>query len=63
MRITMRRLRALIREAIASGSHPDEMYTRELMNDPAFLEDSVYVPAHVKLKLRRWARDMGLSSK
>lgn len=34
----------------------------ELLDDPAFDEKSVYVPDEVKGKIRKWAKDMKLSS-
>ena len=62
MKITIRRLRQIIRESIKGGSHPDESYDKELMDDPAFEKDSVYVPNWAKKKIRKWAKDMKLSS-
>lgn len=62
MKITVGRLRQLIRETLA-GSHPDETYDKELMDDETFNQPSVYVPDWVKDKIRKWAKDMKLSTK
>lgn len=61
-------LRTLIREfvkeyAARAGSHPEESYHDELLDDPAYKADSVYVPHDIKKKIDKWARDMGLSTK
>jgi len=61
-------LRTLIREFVKeystrAGSHPDESYHDELLDDPAYKADSVYVPHDIKKKIDKWASDMGLSSK
>lgn len=62
MRMTVKRLRQLIRESLA-GSHPDETYSEELMDDDDFKQPSVYVPNWAKKKIKAWAKDMGLSTK
>jgi hypothetical protein len=62
MRMTIGQLRETVRK-VFGGSQPDETYTMELMDDPAFEEDSVYVPNWAKKKIRAWAKDMKLSSK
>ena len=62
MKLSIRRLREVIRKSLA-GSQPDETYSMELMDDPAFSEKSVYVPDDVKKKIRKWAKDMKLSSR
>jgi len=62
MKMTIAEIRKIIREVI-SGSQPDEAYDLELMDDPKFSDDSVYVPNWEKDKIRTWARDMKLSSK
>ena len=62
MRLTVGQLREVIRKSIG-GSHPDESYDKELMDDPAFAEDSVYVPNWAKKKIKAWAKDMKLSTK
>lgn len=59
----MQRLRQLIHEEIKRGSSPDEAYDKELMDDPAFAKDSVYVPNWAKKKIHKWMKDMKLSSK
>lgn len=37
-----------------------ESYDRNLLDDPAFNEESVYVPDDIKDSIRRWAKMMGL---
>ena len=61
MRITIGQLREVIKRSLA-GSHPDESYSAELLDDPAFNEKSVYVSDEIKEKIRKWAKDMKLSS-
>jgi hypothetical protein len=61
-------LRTLIREfvkeyASRAGSRPEEAYHDELLDDPAYRADSVYVPRDIKKKINKWAADMGLSTK
>jgi len=58
----------LIREFVKefssrAGSHPEESYHEDLLNDPAYKADSVYVPKDIKDKIDKWADDMGLKSK
>lgn len=62
MKITLGQLRETIRRALA-GSHPEEAYNEELLNDPSFNEKSVYVPDDIKKSIRSWAKDMKLSTK
>jgi len=66
MKIRISELREIIQEAIKrknlGGSHPDESYDKELMDDEAFNEPSVYVPDDIKVKIRKWSKDMGLST-
>jgi len=66
MNIRIGELRILIREAIKKrntrGSHPDESYDKELLDDPKFNDASVYVPDDIKVKIKKWAKDMGLST-
>lgn len=62
MKITLHQLRELIREVIA-GSHPEEAYSEELLDDPAFKEKSVLVRDAAKKKIKSWAKDMKLSTK
>lgn len=61
-------LRTLIKEfvkeyASRAGSHPEEAYHDELLDDPSYKADSVYVPQDIKKKINKWAKDMGLSTK
>ena len=68
MRSSIGSLRVLIREFVKeyssrSGSHPEESYHEDLLNDPAYKADSVYVPKDIKDKIDKWADDMGLKSK
>ena len=62
MKITMRQLREEIKKVLG-GSHPDESYDEELFSDPAFNEKSVYVPDFTKKRMKKWAKDMKLSTK
>lgn len=60
-------LRTLIREfveayVVRGGSQPEESYDKELLDDEAFEAGSVYVPDVVKKKIKKWAKDMGLST-
>lgn len=55
-------LRSLIREHLA-GSHPEEAYNKNLLDDPSFNEKSMLVPDDIKEKIRKWAKDMKLSAK
>lgn len=41
---------------------PEESYSIELLDDPAFEKDSVYVPNWAKKKIKKWAKDMKLSN-
>lgn len=61
MKVTIRQLREIVRKSLR-GSQPEESYDQELMDDPALKKSSVYVPNHVKKKIKAWARDMKLSS-
>lgn len=61
-------LKTLIRELVKehssfAGSHPEESYQDNLLDDPAYKSDSVYVPRDIKVKIDKWAEDMGLKSK
>ena len=60
--MTVGQLREVIRRSL-SGSHPEESYDKELVDDPAFKADSVYVPRWIKKKIKNWMKDMKLSSK
>lgn len=62
MKITISKLRAIIRESL-SGSQPDEAYDKELMDDPAFNQKSVYVPDWAKKRIKTWAKKMKLSTR
>jgi hypothetical protein len=56
-------LREFVKEfASRAGSHPEESYHEELLDDPAYKADSVYVPDDIKNKIDKWAKDMGLST-
>lgn len=62
-----RDLKQLIKEfvkeySVRGGSHPEESYHEELLDDPAYAADSVYVPRDIKKKIDKWAKDMGLST-
>jgi hypothetical protein len=62
MKITLGQLREIVRKAI-SGSQPEESYTEELLDDPAFKKKSVLVRDDAKKKIASWAKDMKLSTK
>lgn len=62
MKVTVLRLRQIIRETLRRGSHPEESYSNDLMDDPALQKKSVYVPDEVKDKIRKWMKDMKMSS-
>lgn len=56
MRITVRKLRRLIRE-----NWYLERYENELMNDDSIKKNSVYVPDETKAAIKTWLTDMGLA--
>lgn len=68
MKLTIKDLRLLIREAILKekrkydfgGSHPEEDYEVDLLSDPSYKKKSVYVPDDIKSKIDSWADSMGL---
>lgn len=65
MKITVGRLKRFIRETIKddcwAGSHPDETYEQQLIDDPVMSKDSVYVPDDIKSDIKRWTKAMKLS--
>jgi hypothetical protein len=61
VQVTLREVKKIIR-ALA-GSHPNEAYDKDLMDDPALKKKSVLVPDDIKHKIRKWAKAMGLTSK
>jgi len=48
--------------AVRGGSQPDESYDKELLDDEAFDAPSVLVPDDIKKKIKKWAKDMKLST-
>jgi hypothetical protein len=58
--ITVCEIRHIIREALG-GSQPDETYSVNLLDDPSIEKHSVYVPDDIKVSIKKWAKDMGLS--
>lgn len=42
------------------GSHPEESYNKQLLDDPSYKKPSVYVPDDIKDKINKWAKDMGM---
>ena len=50
----------LIQEIVYSGSSPSEAYSIKLVDDPAFNDESIYVPDKTKLKLKAWLKSMKL---
>jgi hypothetical protein len=61
MKIKIGQLQEIIRKTIA-GSVPDESYSSNLLDDPAFLKKSVYVPDDIKDEIVAWAKKMKLDS-
>lgn len=62
----MRLLREFIRAMIASRVFTeawDEIYERELHDDPAFDRDTLWVEDEPKEEIQKWMRDMGLARK
>lgn len=51
-----------VKRDIKSGSQPEESYDKELLDDKGFEAPSVYVPDDIKKKIKKWAKDMGLST-
>jgi hypothetical protein len=45
------------------GSHPEEDYDTELLDDPKYSEPSVLVPDDIKKTIGNWAKQMGLHTK
>ena len=43
--------------------HINKPYSQELLQDPDFTEDSVYVANDVKEKIKSWAKNIKLSTK
>jgi len=63
VRITLGQLRKIIREEMQKDPHRNKPYTKELLDDPFFKEDSIYVPDDIKEKIVSWAKDIKMSSK
>jgi hypothetical protein len=42
------------------GNYPEESYDKQLLDDPAYMKPSVYVPDDIKTKINKWAKDMGM---
>ncbi len=51
-----------VKRDIKPGSQPEESYDKELLDDEGFEAPSVYVPDDIKKKIKKWAKDMGLST-
>lgn len=62
MKLTLAELRKLINENL-SGSHPEQAYDGNLVDDPAFEKQSVLVPDDIKQSIKSWLKTMGLSSR
>lgn len=62
MKLTVSQLRSIIRESLG-GSHPNESYDKDLMDDDAFNSKSVMVPDDIKDPIRKWMKSMGMTSK
>jgi basic membrane lipoprotein Med (substrate-binding protein (PBP1-ABC) superfamily) len=71
MKIQLRDLRKIVREIVSEvqernkrkGSHPEDGYNDELLDDPNYKEKSVYVPDDVKKKIDSWAKSMRLNTR
>jgi len=65
MRLTLLRLKALVREAVSSdcwgGSQPEETYDQELVLDDSFKATSTYVSDETKREIETWLAQLGLS--
>ena len=59
MKITIRRLREIIKRSL-TGSSPDEAYDHNMIDDDSFGEDSLCVNKKSKRKIHKWIVDMGL---
>jgi len=62
----VRLLREFIRATIASQDLTeawDEIYERELHDDPAFDQTTLWVEDEPKKDIKKWMRDMGLARK
>lgn len=63
-------LKAFIKEVVTEerkkyhfgGSHPEEDYDTELLDDPSYLKPSVMVPNDIKATIEIWAKQMGLKT-
>ena len=53
-------LRRLIKEAMLSGSQPDESYSNRMIDDLAFNKKSIYVSDDIKDAIKKWLKDMKL---
>lgn len=60
VKLTIKQLRNLVKEQLA-GSHPEESYDKELIDDPAIAQKSVYVPDDIKDSIKTWMKDMQLT--
>lgn len=63
VRLTIKELRTIVREAMVAGSDPNEAYNHDLTDDPSFKKKSVLVPDDIKASVSSWSRKMGLSGK
>ena len=62
MKIKISELKILIKE-IYAGSDPMENYNHDLLDDPSFNTDSVYVPKDIKDQIKSWMKKMKLTKK
>ena len=53
-------IRHIIIEKLYNGSQPEESYSKKIVDDDSFNQDSVYVPNKKKLLLKRWLKSMKL---
>jgi len=60
MKMTVSKIREIIREVYYSGSYQSEAYDKALIDDLCFDEHSAYVQDDVKNAIKKWMRIMGL---
>lgn len=53
-------IQLIVKEEVYTGTQPDESYSMKLVDDPAFNDESVYVPNNVKVLLKKWLKSIKL---
>jgi len=61
MKITIKRLRQIIREGLA-GSQPEEDYSNEIVDDKSLDGESLLVNDETKKKMRSYFKSMGFAT-